>query len=65
MDQWNVLGWSSVSSTVLTVVGLGGMVQRGLSAVRMMMDAHREVVLSGAVVVSMAGLARLLHASLF
>jgi hypothetical protein len=31
MDQWNVLGWSSVSSTVLTVVGLGGMVQRGLS----------------------------------
>jgi hypothetical protein len=30
-----------------------------------MMDAGREVVLSGAVEVSMAGLARLMHGSLF
>jgi hypothetical protein len=53
------------SSTVLTAVGLGGVVQQGLSGGRMMMDAYREVALSGAVVVSMAGLARLLHGSLF
>jgi hypothetical protein len=53
------------SSTALTVVGLGGVVQRGLSGGHMMMDAHREMALSGAVVVSMAGLARLLHGSLF
>jgi hypothetical protein len=37
----------------------------GLSGRRMMMDARIEVALSGAVVVSMAGLARLLHGSLF
>jgi hypothetical protein len=53
------------SSTVLTAVGLDGVVQRDLSGRPMMMDAHREVALSGAVVVSMAGLARLLHGSLF
>jgi hypothetical protein len=53
------------SSTVSTSAGLGGMGQRGLDGRRVMMDARREVVLSGAVVVLMAGLARLMHGSLF
>ena len=37
---------------------LGGVGQRGLDGGRVLMDARREVVLYGAVVVSMAGLAR-------
>jgi hypothetical protein len=52
-------------STPLTAVGLGGVVQQGLSGRRMKMDARREVALSGAVVVSMADLARLMHGFLF
>jgi hypothetical protein len=46
-------------------VGLDGVGQRGLSDERMTIDARREVALSGAVVVSMAGLARLMQGSLF
>jgi hypothetical protein len=52
------------SSTELTVVGLGGMAQWGLHGGRLTMNARREVAPSGAVVVSMAGLASLVHGSL-
>jgi hypothetical protein len=52
-------------SNASTIVGLGGVEQRGLSGRCMKMDARREVALSGAVVVSMADLARLMHGSLF
>jgi hypothetical protein len=48
-----------------TTVGLDGVGQRGLDDGHVVMDARREVVLSGAVEVSMAGLARLMHGSLF
>jgi hypothetical protein len=58
-----VVEWCS--SFASTVVGLGGLAQRGLNGGRMTMDARREVVLSGAVVVLMAGLARLMHGSMF
>jgi hypothetical protein len=53
------------SSTASTAVGLSGVVRRGLSGGHMKMDARREVALSGAMVVSMAGLERLMHGSLF
>jgi hypothetical protein len=46
------------SYTSLTTVGIGSVAQRGLGGRRMMMDARREVALAGAMVVSMAGLAR-------
>jgi hypothetical protein len=53
------------SSTVSTAVGLSSVAQRGHAGGRGMMDARREVVLSGAVVVSMVGLARLMYGPLF
>jgi hypothetical protein len=46
-------------------VVLGGMAQQGLGGRRMMNDARRKVVPSGTVVVSVAGLASLMHGSLF
>jgi hypothetical protein len=46
------------SYTLLTMVGIGSVAQRGLGGRRMMMDARREVALAGTMVVSMAGLAR-------
>jgi hypothetical protein len=53
------------SSIVSTVVGLGGVGQWGLDGGRMIMDARMEVVLSGTVVVSMAGLVSFMHGCLF
>jgi hypothetical protein len=52
------------ASKASTLARLGGMVQRGLGGCGVM-DSCREVALSGTVVVSMAGLARLMHGSLF
>jgi hypothetical protein len=54
--------WCSSSGSI--AVGFGGVGQRGLDGGHVMMDARREVVLSGVVEVSMAGLARLMHGSL-
>jgi hypothetical protein len=53
------------SSIASTAVGLDGVAQRGLGGGRMAMDPRREVALSSAVVVSMAGLTSLMHGSLF
>jgi hypothetical protein len=44
-------------------VGLAGMAHQGLDGGRMTMDAHREVAPYGTVVVSMLGLASLMHGS--
>jgi hypothetical protein len=52
-------------SSTTSTVGLGSVGQQGLDNKHMMMDTHRKFVLFGAVVVSMAGLARLMHGSLF
>jgi hypothetical protein len=46
-------------------MGLGGVVKRGLDGGRVTMDARRKVALSGTMVVSMEGLTRLMHGSLF
>jgi hypothetical protein len=53
------------SSTATMVADLGGMVQQGLDDGHMTMEARRKVALSGTLVVSMAGLASLMHGSLF
>ena len=55
------LRWSSVFSFALKMTSLGGVAQRGLSVGRVRMDARRAVALSGAMVASMAGLARSMH----
>jgi hypothetical protein len=62
VDGYVVKWRSSVASTA---VGLDGMAHRGLGNGRMTMNTRREVALSAAVVVSMVGLASLMHGSLF
>jgi hypothetical protein len=58
-----------IITTLLLPLGhitcIDGMSQRGLGGGCMKMDERREVAPSGAMVVSMVGLATLMHGSLF
>jgi hypothetical protein len=53
--------WCGVPSLVSTTAGLSGMEPRGLGDGRGLMDSRRTVALSGVMVASTAGLARLMQ----